>query len=349
MDGLDLLTRVSNVPGRRSRLRAKRKAVVVLGMHRSGTSLITHVLHSLGAALPHDSIGPGRGNPLGHWEPRALVALNDEILGQLGRRWDDPRPLPDQWFASQEAQDNIQRIIAEIERGYADAPLLVIKDPRLCRLLPLYIEALEILDIDPVVILQVRPKAEVIQSLSDRDDLPPGLSELLWLRSVTEAEWLSRRCPRIWVSFRQMITDWRGTVDRIGKRLEIAWPIQPDDAAERINLLLKPSPRQVAPSIEDGALARAWTAVQTGLANDESAARAGFDRVRASLQETDRLYVPTMSHHLDRLEVELQAIRTSTCWRLTAPLRALSRLATVARRSIGLVTPPPFRSCMRQA
>ena len=349
MDGLDLLTRVSNAPERRSHLRPKRKAIVVLGMHRSGTSMITHVLHNLGAALPHDSIGPARGNPLGHWEPRALVALNDEILGQLGRRWDDPRPLPDHWFASQQAQDNIQRIIAEIDRGYADAQLLVIKDPRLCRLLPLYIEALEILDIDLVVILQVRPKAEVIQSLSDRDDLPPGLSELLWLRSVTEAEWFSRRCPRVWVSFRQMITDWRGTVDRIGKRLEIVWPIQPDDAAERINLLLKPSLRQVAPSIVDGALARAWSAVQTGLANDEPAARARFDHVRVSLQETDRLYVPAMAHHLDQLEVELQAIRTSTCWRLTAPLRTLRRLATVASRSLASVTLPPFRSCRRQA
>jgi hypothetical protein len=348
MDGLDLLTPISGTPGPRSRLRPKRKALMVLGMHRSGTSLITHVLHCLGAAIPHDCIGSARGNPLGHWEPRALVALNDKILGQLGRRWDDPRPLPDYWFTSQEAQDYIWRIVAEIERGYADAPLLVIKDPRLCRLLPLYVEALEVLDIEPAVVLQVRPKAEVIQSLIDRDDLPPGLSELLWLRSITEAEWFSRACPRVWVSFRQMITDWRGSVDRIGDRLGITWPIQPDDAADRINLLLNPRPRQIAPSIEDGALARAWNAVQTGLANDDPAARAGFDRVRVSLQETDRLYVPAMSHHVHRLEVELHTMRTSTCWRLTAPLRALKRLARVAGRSIAWVALPPFRSCMKQ-
>jgi hypothetical protein len=325
MDGFDVRTLAQDVWLRLPRSRSSRKAILVLGMDRSGTSMVTHMLYTLGAALPRDLIGPGPGNPLGHWEPRALVAINDEILARLGRRWDDPRPPPDHWLDSRETQDDIQRIRAEIEQSYADAPLMVIKDPRLCRLLPLYTEALELLDIAPVVILQVRPVAEVAQSLIDRDDMPPGLSELLWLRSVTEAERYSRQCPRVWVSFTQVVADWRKTVDRIGDTLGVSWPIHPDDAAEEIGLLLNPRPRHIVPS-SNGALMLAWETIQAGLAGDDLATRIAFDRVRASLQDADRLYIPALSHPLGRLEAEVEAMRASTCWRLTAPLRAIKRL-----------------------
>lgn len=321
MDGLDLLRDAQDAPWVRSGHRPARQAILVLGMDRSGTSVITHILHCLGAALPRRLVGPGRGNPSGHWEPWALVALNREILGRFGQPWDDPRPLPKPWFCSREARRYSKRIMAEIERGYPDAPLLAIKDPRLCRLLPLYIEALDALDIAPLVILQVRPVAEVAQSLTDRDHLPPDLSALLWLRSVTEAEWHSRHLPRVWVSFGQVASDWRHTIDRIGDRLAVTWPTHPDDATERIDLLLKPRPRQVASWRDDKILAEAWVAIQAGLADDDPTARAGFDEVRAFLQAADLIYID----YIRRLEAELRAMRRSTCWRLTGPLRALGR------------------------
>jgi hypothetical protein len=223
--------------------RGRRKAILVAGMSRSGTSMITHVLHTLGAALPDDIVGPGAGNPLGHWEPRALVAINDEILNCLGRSWDDPRPLPDGWLETGQSRFNVARIRRRIERDYADAPLLVIKDPRLCRLLPLYRDALESLDIDLAVLLQVRPVAEVVRSLVERDGKHPALTELLWLRSVTEAEWHSRNCPRAWLSFGQVAGDWRECVRRVGQAFDLRWPIHPEDAAPRVAALLQPRRR----------------------------------------------------------------------------------------------------------
>ena len=122
-------------------------------MSRSGTSLIAQILHTLGATLPDDVIGPDRGNPAGHWEPRALVEINDQILSHVGLAWDDPRPLPDGWVCSLEAHGFALRIKAQIERDYAGSRLLLIKDPRLCRLLPLYCDALDMLDIEPSILL----------------------------------------------------------------------------------------------------------------------------------------------------------------------------------------------------
>jgi hypothetical protein len=193
-------------------------------------------------------------------------------------------------------------------------------------LLPLYLEALDNLDIEPLMILQVRPMAEVAQSLVERDGLPTELSELLWLHSVVEAERCSRRHHRVWVSFAQVLADWREAVDRIEETLKLTWPTHPDDAADQIGLLLDHRPRRGADFAGSATSVRVWNSVRAGLAGDESAARDGFDQARASLAETDRLYFTAMSQLVGRLEAELNTMRTSTCWRLTKPLRTIKRL-----------------------
>ena len=52
-------------------------AIMVLGMHRSGTSALTRILNLLGADLPEDLIKANAYNKSGYWEPSAVVALND--------------------------------------------------------------------------------------------------------------------------------------------------------------------------------------------------------------------------------------------------------------------------------
>src|ERR1700746_3898605 len=82
-----------------------RKALLVVGMSRSGTSLTAHALNALGAALPVQVLGPALGNPLGHWEPTELVGLNEQILNQIDRPIDDSRPIDPAWFRSMDAYD----------------------------------------------------------------------------------------------------------------------------------------------------------------------------------------------------------------------------------------------------
>jgi hypothetical protein len=323
MDGYQDVTRIGTPTLPIPISRPARKAVLVLGMSRSGTSVLAHVLQAMGGVLPHDLMGAGHGNPLGHFEPVGLVALNDRILASLDRRWDDPRPMPDRWFRSRTAHQFLQRIAGQIARSYDDAPLLVIKDPRLCRLLPLYLDALDMLDIEPLVILQMRPVAEVVQSLVDRDDMRPNLAELLWLRSVIEAELQSRNCRRVWVSMAEIFADWPGALCRIADGLRLEWPVDLDDAMGEIAPLFKsrfyhhvtPEPRQ------DHAgrfCAEAWAAAELGLAGDDHAARAAFDAVRRTLHDLDRMYEPYLSM--------VAAMRATWSWRATAPLRALRRV-----------------------
>jgi hypothetical protein len=55
-----------------------KKIIVVLGMHRSGTSALTRGLSTLGVGLG-DTLHPaGSDNPTGFWEDRDIIAFNNK-------------------------------------------------------------------------------------------------------------------------------------------------------------------------------------------------------------------------------------------------------------------------------
>jgi hypothetical protein len=144
-------------------------ALIVAGVHRSGTSALTRVLNLLGATLPDQILPPGRGNERGFWEPRAIVELNDEILWGFGSDWFDIRPLPEGWFQRAVANGYIDRIMTVLESSYHGSPFIVIKDPRIARLAPLYFAALDRMRYMPRMILPVRHPSETAASLHGRN------------------------------------------------------------------------------------------------------------------------------------------------------------------------------------
>ena len=89
--------------------------------------------------------------------------------------------------------------------------MILIKEPRICRLAPLYLDVLDVLGIRPLVILPIRHPEEVIRSIYERDQIDPGTTELLWLRSLLEAEEASRACVRVWTSFDRLLENWETT------------------------------------------------------------------------------------------------------------------------------------------
>ena len=78
-------------------VRARRTAILVSGMHRSGTSALTRVLNILGCDLPKTLTKPKSDNVAGFWESRAITDLNDEILASAGSSWDDWLPFDQSW------------------------------------------------------------------------------------------------------------------------------------------------------------------------------------------------------------------------------------------------------------
>jgi len=77
------------------------KCIIVLGMHRSGTSAFTGVLNILGVELGSNLMEPTKENPRGYFEKRAVMEINDEILNILGSSWDDDFFSPDEnWWTN---------------------------------------------------------------------------------------------------------------------------------------------------------------------------------------------------------------------------------------------------------
>lgn len=152
---------------------------VILGMHRSGTSLIAGLLARAGAWIGEErELLPARpDNPTGFFERADVVALNEELLSTLGSSWECPAPADRVGTADQGVFEQVRQLWSEIlERCPAASPM-ALKDPRLCVLWPLWKRAL---DLEVTVVLALRNPLEIARSLQERDGLSIPVGLALW-------------------------------------------------------------------------------------------------------------------------------------------------------------------------
>lgn len=221
-------------------MRDRPVVLLVLGMHRSGTSALTRVLNLLGAYLPGGLLGGNRSNPHGHWEPQRVVDIDEALLVALGRRWDDLRPLPADWIASPAAAIARDAIATFAAHELSRQRLSIIKDPRLCLLAPLWLEVLAAQGMDVRVIVPLRDPREVAASLRRRDGMAATSAYRLWQRHLVAAEAASRHHRRACVRFSDLRADWRGAVVVLAEALDVVWPNAIDTVAPAIDGFLAP-------------------------------------------------------------------------------------------------------------
>ena len=291
---------------------SKRVALFVLGMHRSGTSALSGLLSLLGAAAPRTLMAPTKDNPRGYFESTEIMKANDRILSSAGSRWNDWGPFNPDWFDSGVAAQFREQLPALVEREFGDAPLLLIKDPRICRFFPFWQESLAALDIDSRVVIPLRHPLEVARSLEARDKFGRNRSLLLWLRHKLDAEAASRGTPRTFVRYESVIDDWKGVGRKIEKALGLKWAKWSGDTEMKIEEFLSPEHKhfeaEEALVLGDGELAR-WTeqvhhtfmALADGNPADR-AALATLDGIRAEFDRTARIYAAVVREHETRVE-----------------------------------------------
>ena len=175
------------------------KMLMVLGMHRSGTSVLAGSCRLLGADLGGRMMAAGQDNVMGFWEHDEIVGLHDEILERLGFAWDDVRALPEKWWTYPVIQPQREALKALLQRDFGSAELGCVKDPRLCRLLPLWQELLKELIWEPLYLLSGRDPSEIIASLQSRNRFSAEKSALLTLRYLVDAVAGSRSGIRAFV------------------------------------------------------------------------------------------------------------------------------------------------------
>jgi hypothetical protein len=184
-----------------------KKAVIVLGTHRSGTSTASGILYTLGLDLGNAVMGGNDCNPRGFFENYRIMFYNEDLLCKLHANWHNTVVLPIDWWKSDEIRAEIDRLKNLILDDYrSDAPLLF-KDPRMCILLPVYLEVFKQLEIEPFFVLAYRNPLEVTESLQKRDGFSHDKSIRIWLDHMLKAEKYSRQYPRIFIDFGDILVD----------------------------------------------------------------------------------------------------------------------------------------------
>jgi hypothetical protein len=303
------------------------RAVLVVGMHRSGTSALTRVISLLGADLPSRLMPANEGiNDTGFWESDDIYRLHEQMLASAGSAWDDVSPLRHAWFDSDAAAMFRGRMLAVLRRDFEGSSLLVLKDPRFCRLLPFWTTVLQEFGAEPLCALMLRNPLEVAASLKRTHGLQTSRSLLLWLRHVLDSERDSRNLKRCFVTYDQLLRDWRLVARAMTRAFALEWPRRSHTATAHIESFLSEryrhhtcaDARLEGRSDVIGWVRHAYAAVSVSEHGDDGI-RGRLDRLRNQVDVADQAFGPLIAEgalrgnaHMAeaaRLAEELQGVR----------------------------------------
>lgn len=269
-------------------IRQARIAILILGMHRSGTSALTRLIGHLGAALPADAIEAHADNARGYWESAAVVKAGDQLLRVARSSWFDVRPLDLSRLEPSALRSRKDRLWEAMVAAFGDTALMAIKDPRQCRFVPTVVETLAEHGVASRAVLMLRDPVAVARSVARRDGTTPAFAQLLWLRHMIEAERATRGLMRAVVDYDAMLADWRAVASRL---LPLTGATMPEgEAAAAIDAFLDPTLRHHVGGAEELAppFGPIVAAVRDGLAaladDDGEAARARLDQAYVQLE-----------------------------------------------------------------
>ena len=159
--------------------------VVVLGMHRSGTSAITRGLQTVGISLGDRLMPAIQGvNDKGFWEDLDIVHFNDELLEACGRKWHSLDPVQPVEFENLYKKNFQIRAIDILRRKLAENAIFGFKDPRIVKLLPFWQQVFNAGKFNVSYILALRNPVSIQNSLAKRDGFDPEKSYYLWIEHM---------------------------------------------------------------------------------------------------------------------------------------------------------------------
>ncbi len=321
--------------------------LLVVGMHRSGTSAVTGALGALGLGVVQagDRMEWPESNPE-HWESLSLTQHNNDLLARLDGAWDAPPELSRGWEERPEvvgAPDPGPLVNA----AYPSAGPKVFKDPRLCLLLDYW---RKVLDPPVAAVLVWRSPMAVARSLLSRDGLPTVEGLALWERYNRAAIEGLAGVDTYVLDYESVVGDrdgaigalvaWLGTLEQFegeaggwdraaavgaikgelhhqaGDRPgdgEALLPAELQQLARRLSSLAG-GHRPLGP--EPLGLESPWTTSILRLRQELSGPKRELDATKDLLRIT--------RHELESTKDGMVRLRASTSWRITGPLRSLT-------------------------
>jgi GT2 family glycosyltransferase/glycosyltransferase involved in cell wall biosynthesis len=218
------------------------KIVCILGMHRSGSSLLTRILNILGVYLGQSQalLDARPDNPTGFWELAEVNRINDELLSRFGGRWSDPPVFPHHWETSPILIDLKRQAHDLIANHFSGQELWGWKDPRCCLTLAFWRQV-----VAPThYLLCVRNPADVASSLLAREGINRQNGANLWLKYVRSSLRETSGLPRRLTFYEDLTGDWRAEVRRLSEFIGSGLSTLTPEAESAIEQLVQRELRQ---------------------------------------------------------------------------------------------------------
>ena len=224
------------------------RLILVVGSGRSGTSLFTSVLKTLGCHVPQPEIKPDESNPRGFGESAWVVNFHRRLLRRAGVHMVDARPAA--WAKTgeiglrQEVEKELRDWLApELDRSEP----VVIKDPRLVWFLPLWDVVATGLGASISYATMLRAPQEAYKSRQTfyTGRRQPSSAVAGWVNTMLQAERATRGTTRTFPRYEDLVQDWAPTISRICTELDL--PILETVTADQqraVNQLVDPTLRR---------------------------------------------------------------------------------------------------------
>ena len=352
-------TASDSVPGAGRSSGDLKSLIVVLGMHRSGTSAVTRGLEVLGVDLG-TRLMPAEpdNNDKGFFEDVEINAINLDLYRSLGagQSWHTLALVPERELVDARHGELRKRAVNVLRSRLRETDSFGLKDPALCRLLAFWQDVFREIRAAVRYVIVVRNPLSVARSLEKRDGLPAEKCHYLWLQHVLSSVSGTQSAPRVVVDYDRLIDDPGPQLERIARVLELEDRVDGARLAEFCGSFLEPRMRHAR--FDGDALAadprvpepvRAAYALLADVAGDRAsldseAARATIARLAGEM----RGMAPAMAYlarldntvadrdgDIDRLNATLVAVlqsdqrqrrmRSSLEWRLLAPARLMRK------------------------
>lgn len=211
---------------------ALRPIVVVLAMHRSGSSVLTRGLQALNVDLGDNLMPPvPNNNETGFWEDLDLNSINERLFGLLGSSWDRLDLASDVDFESDEFFDLRMEARSVLASKTSCDDVFGFKDPRTAVLMPFWKAVFADAGLAPRYVISVRSPFEVALSLQKRDGFPLSKGFLLWAKHALGMLRHTKDCPNVFVSYQNLLDAPSSELCRIASILDLSVPEQ-DSLAE---------------------------------------------------------------------------------------------------------------------
>ena len=196
--------------------------IVVLGMHRSGTSAITRGLQVLGVQLGNRLLpAVENDNNKGYWEDTDVNDLNIEMMQEIKIDWDYIAPITSKDVEMLCKKGYKLRAIELLRKKVGDDKIFGLKDPRIAKLLPFWKVVFDQCGFDMSYILALRHPFSVAKSLSKRGFKETDRSYYLWLEYVISSLTHTQNELSIVVDYDRLMQSPKKEIGRVSKQLNL--------------------------------------------------------------------------------------------------------------------------------